>query len=184
MQIISDNVFTEIPWIALNPRITSTAGARNAVVYSKAIEQFRVETNPRYRPRDGKTYCNIFVWDVTRAMGCELPHWARDDGTPALPTAPGAQRMNCNALYEWLFRVGQRYGWCQIDEQTAIGKAQRGMPTVGIWTNPSGNGHIAMVLAGSRAGAVLFAQAGRTCFSCGGKEEAFQERNPEYWSHA
>lgn len=59
----------------VDPPVTSTLEDRHPLLYSAIINQFGVETNPRYRPRNNNTYCNIFVWDVSSAMGAEIPHW-------------------------------------------------------------------------------------------------------------
>jgi hypothetical protein len=84
--------------------------ARDRVTYDNVIDQFAVEENPRYKPRDDQssvydadagacavefvnpgsggclptsiTYCHTFVWDVTRAMEAEIPYWLDMDGQP------------------------------------------------------------------------------------------------------
>ena len=59
------------------------SGNRSAANYNAVLDQFSVGNNPRYARRNGNTYCNIFVWDATRAMGAEIPHWVDQQGRPA-----------------------------------------------------------------------------------------------------
>jgi hypothetical protein len=61
-------------WKPATPAITSDQSLRSPELYRAVIDQFQVGTAERYRPfRNGNTYCNIYVWDVTRAMGAEIP---------------------------------------------------------------------------------------------------------------
>ena len=56
---------------------------RDWATYNNVIDQFAVEENPRYEPRKDIsasdetgiiTHCHTFVWDVTRALGVEIPY--------------------------------------------------------------------------------------------------------------
>src|SRR5579864_7441499 len=103
--------FVEVPWQPIVAPVRSSSAQRSPAAYVDVIAQFEVELNPRYRPREGKTYCNIFAWDVTSAMDAEIPHWTTPDGRAAGPGQPGAVRMNCNAMHDWLRVHGGRNGW-------------------------------------------------------------------------
>ncbi|NPV90054.1 MAG: hypothetical protein HPY50_04670 [Firmicutes bacterium] len=59
----------------LQPKFTSDENLRSPYAYDMIIDQFKVADNPRYKRRNGNTYCNIFAWDVTNAMGAEIPYW-------------------------------------------------------------------------------------------------------------
>jgi len=174
---------TSIPWIRIDPPIRSKVGHRSATLYRKIIEQFDVEHNPRYTPRDGKTYCNIFAWDVTSAMSAELPHWVTSLGEPADPEADGAQRLSCNAMHEWLQTRGKDYGWYQTDLTEAVHRASLGYPTVAIFSNPSGNGHIVVLRPDSAVSEPSCAQAGEESFSRGFLSNSFGDKIPTFWSH-
>ena len=70
------------------PPIQSNETNRSVALYNNVINQFAVQYNPRYTQVyvNGtltKTYCNIFVWDVTSAMGAPIPHWVDAKGLPA-----------------------------------------------------------------------------------------------------
>src|SRR5437016_3818100 len=67
-----------------HPPLTNLAGQRDPAIYSQLINQFAVGFNPRYLPVHGNTYCNIFAWAVSRAMGAELPHWVDSSGNIAV----------------------------------------------------------------------------------------------------
>lgn len=183
MEDVSTNIFTEIPWVALDAPVKSAVGMRSPTQYAQVVKQFCVMENPRYRPRDGKTYCNIFVWDVTRAMGCELPHWITDDGRIALANTVGAKRLDCNALNRWINEYGHLAGWNEVSQKEAMLSAQSGQPSIAIWENHVGNGHIAILIPPSTTSMLRFAQAGRMRFDCGSKKEAFGAREPRYWTH-
>lgn len=135
---------------AVYPPIINTANQRNAANYRAVIDQFQVETNPRYTPNKngkGDTYCNIFIWDVTRAMNAEIPHYIdRDTSAPAYyPDTTNARELNANATQDWLKQYGAQNGWIEVDAQTAQQYANAGRPAVTTWKNPSGHGHVQVV---------------------------------------
>ena len=83
-------------WRPVTPAITSSFNSRSPELYRAVIDQFQVETAERYRPfRNGNTYCNIYVWDVTRAMGAEIPLYTDPEtGQPRYyPDTKGAKSM-------------------------------------------------------------------------------------------
>lgn len=69
-------------WIPIDAPVRGNPSNRNAHTYNEVLNPFAVGNNPRYTPRGGNTSCNIFVWDATRAMGAEIPHWVDDAGNP------------------------------------------------------------------------------------------------------
>jgi hypothetical protein len=159
-------------------------GERNALIYIAILEQFDVERNPRYMPRDGKTYCNIFVWDVTSAMNSAIPHWVNSAGIPTTHDDPDGRRQSCNAMHDWLHSIGIQYGWRQTDLTNAQISAGKGHPTIAIFKNPAGNGHIVMIRPDATEDTgPLCAQAGKVCFLRGQLRDAFGDYTPEYWSH-
>lgn len=145
----------------------------------KAHEQFYVESNIRYRPWLGRTYCNIFAWDVTRALGCEIPHWVTQDGKPAPALGAGAREMNANSTFQWLSIHGGEYGWRRLaTKDEAEMRADLGYPTVPVWLNSTGgSGHIALLLphgrivqAGRKNGVMLL-------------EHGFGANTPDFYTH-
>ena len=153
-------------WKPASPAITSSEGARNPALYRSVIDQFSVETAERYKPfRDGYTYCNIFMWDVTRAMGAEIPHYTDPEtGEPMYyPDIKGANQMGAIATDEWLKKYGPEYGWRQVDAETAQRYANEGKPAV---TTAGSLGHVQIVCPSQDGGfdpvrGVTIAQAGR-----------------------
>lgn len=136
-------------WKPTNPPLTNQAGNRSAQSYNAVIDQFNVSQNGRYAPyRNGSdTYCNIYVWDVTRAMGAEIPHYidAQTGDIAGYPPPKGALETTANRLYDWLDKHGSRYGWVEVDEAAAQRAANAGQPAVTVRKNPSGSGHVQMV---------------------------------------
>lgn len=146
-------------WEPLDAPVKNAAGARAPEQLRAVTAQFNVEANPRYTPGGpGITWCNIFVWDATRALQAEIPHWV-----PDATAAGGRRELNVNGTLEWLELVGRSAGWRDVVELTARERAAFGHPTVALWRNPKGgHGHIALLLP-PRAGEIHIAQAGRQC---------------------
>lgn len=163
-------------WQPAAPKLTcGTLGGRSRDNYRKVVDQFDVEHNPRYTPNQptkGTTWCNLLAWDVTRAMGCELPHWW------------GPKELPVNALWTWLMSHGADYDWTLCSEKLAAMNANQGRPTVAIWKNPDdGPGHIAVVLPGSTERAVLIAQAGARNFVGEPLAHGFGGLSVNFWIH-
>jgi hypothetical protein len=146
------------------PAITSNEYTRSAGLYRAVINQFNVETAERYQPSE-KTYCNIFLWDVTSAMGAEIPHYvdAETNEPRAYPDVKGARELNAAGIDKWLHEHGGKYGWREVDAATAQRYANAGKPAV---TTAGSLGHV-QVVCPSKDGAydpekgVTIAQAGR-----------------------
>jgi hypothetical protein len=150
------------PWNPVFARRRSRIADRDPGTYEAVIDQFHVESNPRYvrnRAGRGESYCNIFVWDVTRAMRAELPHWVDDDGEPAAVQC--GRETTANGVIEWLRAHGARFGWHPAGASGAQSWANRGRPSIAAWYNPAGIGHLAVLRPGSvDEHGPLIAQAG------------------------
>ena len=145
----------------VTPPVSNGAAQRDARLYDVVLNQFGVESNPRYTPDATHTYCNIYAWDATRAMNAEIPHWVDESGNP---TAPGhGHELNVNSTVGWMRDHGGDHGWRAITAAEAQTAANGGHPAVVLWQNPGGHGHIAMVRPGtySAANGPEIAQAGR-----------------------
>ena len=159
------------PSVAANPQITSSESNRSAGLYRSVIDQFNVETSPRYDV-DGGTYCNIFLWDVTRAMGAEIPHYVDADTNEAryYPDVKGTSQQTANRIYDWLDEKGGEYGWYQVTAEEAQNLANEGHPAVTAFKNPGGHGHVQVVCPSEdgkydpKRGATI-AQAGRHLYN-------------------
>jgi len=139
----------------------STRDARSAESADLVLAQFDVGRALRYQREPGKTFCNIFAWDVAGAFGVELPHWILADGTPAKPGAAGAHETLTNELRDRL--VAGAWGWKPMDPVPAAQNAARGRPTIAIWRNHSGPGHVAWLEPNSDQADIYVAQAGALC---------------------
>jgi len=161
----------EMAWIPTSPAVTGDESCRSPELLERIIAQFNVESSARYTPyKNGRdTYCNIFVWDVTSALGAEIPHYVdAQTGQPRrYPDTAGARELDANGVCRWLSAYGSRYGWTEVSAETAQEYANRGYPAVTAWQNPAGAGHV-QVVRPSKDGAydaargVAVAQAGRT----------------------
>jgi hypothetical protein len=108
-------------WRAINPPLQSREGRRSADLYKQVLNQFAVGTNPRYEPdAPDKPRAHIFVWDVTRAMNAEIPHFA------------GAREQTLAQTCDWMRREGTMRGWRRADMAAAIQAANQGMPVVAM----------------------------------------------------
>lgn len=161
---------------AVNPAVTSRQGFRSPAQYQKVVRQFDVETNGRYKVNKrgrNDTYCNIFAWDVTRAMGAEIPHYvdAKTQQPRYYPDIQGARELNAAATYDWLGEKGAQHGWVRVSPQEAQRYANSGCPAVASFRGNSKNGGHIMVVVPSQDGqyhqdkGVAIAQAGNTLTS-------------------
>lgn len=165
------------PWLPCTMNAVEQYLARSPAIYARVLDQFRVADHPRYAPKSGCTYCNIYVWDVTSAMGCEVPHWV-DAGFA--PSAPGKGfETVANQLVDML--SAGAWGWMATTEP--IECANRGRPVIAGWKNPHGPGHLAMVRPHCVNGRIVVAQAGRVCAERLSLRSAFGARHVTFWTH-
>ena len=144
-----------------SPPLRGNPAMRTAVTYDNVINEFAVASNPRYAQRDGNTYCNIFAWDVTRAMGAEIPHWVDNAGHPQ-PYNSGHE-MDANSTNRWLNQHGPEQGWRPVSAAEAQRLANLGFPAVASIDESPDIGHIGVVRPGSDSGqGPALAQAGAT----------------------
>lgn len=157
--------------IPIDAQLVSSSQNRSSEVLNRILDQFMVETSPRYKAEMGMTYCNIFAWDATRALGAEIPHWIdRSSGLPYQyqtqlsyrDNAVQAAEMNVNALASWMEVNGWKIGYRRATENEAKEAANSGLPAVAIWKNPSEDksGHIAILRAVLNEDEIYVAQAG------------------------
>ncbi len=174
----------------VNAPLHGAPGQRDAATYDQVIDQFGVETNPRYTPRDSDgngtrdTFCNIFMWDVTSAMGAEIPHWVDAQNNPAKP-GHGNRELNANAAVGWLSSYGSKHGWREVSQDTAQAQANKGHPTVVVWKNTGGIGHVAVVRPGqvTDKGATI-AQAGASNYNVTHVRSTFpKSATLKFWTH-
>ncbi|HTP98165.1 MAG TPA: hypothetical protein VMN56_02485 [Casimicrobiaceae bacterium] len=94
----------------------SNAARRNPATYDAILDYFNVAHpgNARYARTPKDTYCNIYVHDVTRAMGASIPHWVRDPAQTAHKPL-GWRELGANATCDWLNAVGRPSGWLLVD---------------------------------------------------------------------
>lgn len=153
------------PWMFYPLTVTSKPGMRSREKYLEVVAALDPVNNPRYIARDlnadgtQETFCNIFVWDCTRAMSAEIPHWVDQNGAPA-KVGPPNKELDANAVAKWLETRGKLYGWREVIETSARGAAQSGCPVVAAWWNHSGIGHVAMIVPSPTPGVTYIAQAG------------------------
>jgi len=158
---------------------------RSGAAYAAVLDALPLFESPRYQPRAGLTFCNIFVWDATLLLGCEVPHWVGDDGDRA-PWGKGQRELTANDMADWLQDLGQKYGWGPCGPATAQLLASRGSPAIAAWRNPGGVGHIAMVRPGELhpVKGPCIAQVGKRNFREGHVLDGFGAGRPvEYYVH-
>ncbi len=158
-----------------NPRLTSIMGERSPQAYKSIIEQFNVETNGRYTTNKqgvGDVYDNIFTWDVTKAMGAEIPHYISEKTSdPALSTDEGIAELDANDTNDWLNIHGSRFGWQKVSASEAQAYANLGMPAVTSYKNLDGGSGQLQVVTPSQDGkydeqkGVTIAQAGSNSYN-------------------
>lgn len=179
------------------PAVTSSLQNRSPERYRAVIEQFQVDSAKRYmvnKRGNNDTYCNIFLWDVTSAMGAEIPHYTDwETGTPlSYENIDSAKQMNANRISDWLNSHGPKYGWYEVTPEQAQQLANEGRPAVTVWKNPTGgHGHV-QVVSPSTSGAydssrgVAIAQAGRNLTDYTYITNVYSSRlkDVQYFAHA
>lgn len=189
------NAVPSASWQPSNPSLVSHVGERSADAYRAVISQFNVESSERYRVNkmgQNDTYCNIFAWDVSRAMGAEIPHYINPaTKEPVQAGTPNAIELNANAINDWLNTTGKTYGWVKVSAEEAQYYANQGMPSVTSWKNPGGHGHMQIVSPSAdgqynASRGVAIAQAGRHLYNYNYITAVYGSRtlpNVEYFVH-
>lgn len=160
-------------WVPITAPTTSGSLLRAAQHLVAVVAQFEVDTHPRYAAAEGKTYCNVFLWDVTRALACEIPHWWL------------GRELNANGMIDWLGGQGLNHGWYPVSQVDVVNRAAKGLPTVGTWRSKGDSpGHVAKVVpTPEHMQGIFSAQAGATNFSCERIENGFGALPIAYWGH-
>lgn len=123
-------------WWSCTALITGGSTNRSPELLDRIIDQFDL-AHERYQPKAEGTKCNILVWDVTRALACEIPQ--RELVNNQLI------QLNANAMYNWLNGPRAReHRWTEVAEQVARARADAGFPVVVAQYNPGGPGHMAV----------------------------------------
>jgi hypothetical protein len=101
--------------------VQSREGRRSKQIYRQVINQFAVGNNPRYPP-DGpdKPRAHIFIWDVSRAMNCEVPHFI------------AAKELTLGQTVDWLRHEGPTRGWMRASPEDAVNAAMQGMLVIAM----------------------------------------------------
>lgn len=108
-------------WTALRIPVLNGPEHRSAEAYQRVLDQFAVAHNPRYEPdAPDKLRAHIFVWDVTRAMNAEIPHFV------------GPRELSLAQTADWLRHEGPMRGWRHLDAATALEAANHGCPVVAV----------------------------------------------------
>lgn len=90
-------------WKAVQAPLQSREGKRSRELYEVLLKQFGVLVNPRYaEDAPGKLRGHIFVWDVSRAMNCEIPHFV------------GAKELTLAQTCDWVRHEGPMRGWKRV----------------------------------------------------------------------
>lgn len=152
--------------------VTGDAGARSPELLEQILDALEVETEPRYRPDGPITWCNLAVWDATRALGCDVPHWHR------------GKELTANGMILWLRSEGVLRGWAHVSEASARLAANRGEAVVAAWLNPhGGHGHVAMVRPTPDGEPLRIWQAGARNLNSAPLAVGFGSRPVSFYSH-
>ncbi len=114
------------------------------------------------------TFCNVYVNVCTSALGC-----------PIAPT-------KANSQLAWLLSSpGKLAGWMYVDSETARQRATTGYPTLAAIANPTGHGHIALVVPPpSGDGRMFVSSAGTENFVRAPLERSFgSHKDVHFFTH-
>lgn len=126
----------------------SMAGRRSLRSTLNVMAQFAPGHNPRYLP-DGKgsSRAHVFVWDVSRAMGCELPHFVH------------GRELSVGQTVDWLRAEGHTRGWQKLSLSEALKQVERGNLAVVVTRDPKRK-RVALLWPKDRSGGLRVAAAG------------------------
>jgi hypothetical protein len=159
-------------WRAVKSPFTSKFGARTKESYEQAFKQFAIGNNPRYdEDGPGKHRGHIFVWDVSRAMGCEIPHFV------------GARELTVGQTADWLRHEGPMRQWMKISASDAFRWVELGMMVVALPKDQKLK-HLAIVTPQPDAELPLLTGAGLVIGHLKTPEELFGTDDLECYYHA
>jgi hypothetical protein len=165
----------------------------------------------RYQPRDGLTFCNIYVHDYCHLAGVYLPRvwWSTlallklDRGETVAPLIGDTiGELRANDLFRWLRQHGPRFGWRQTGSATKLQQAanQGAVALIVARRKEDGrSGHITAVVpevgelrarrdASGEVTAPLQSQAGASNFRVGTGRAAWwlgeEFAESAFWIHA
>lgn len=120
-------------WKAVQAPLQSAPGKRSRKLYENVLRQFALATNPRYDDdAPGKIRGHIYVWDVSRAMGCEIPHFV------------GAKELTLAQTCDWLRHEGPMRGWKRVSDVEIYERANAGHLVIAL-PRDARTKHIAIV---------------------------------------
>lgn len=130
----------------------------------------------RYQRKGSQTFCNIFSWDVARAVGLDNAHWINQaTNQEVLPGTKGAIETNANMQVRRLARLPQ---WRKVARADALGLAKDGHLVLLGWDSQSARpGHIAVLLPEG-----TIAQAGAENFVGGTIARGFGPLQPQFFA--
>jgi hypothetical protein len=106
---------------AVQAPVQSREGRRTKDLLQQVINQFAVGNNPRYTP-DGpdRGRAHILIWDVSRAMNCEVPHFV------------GIKELTLGQTVDWLRHEGPVRGWMKGGAPEAVNAAREGLMVIAV----------------------------------------------------
>lgn len=159
--------FPESFGLPCDPYIKNQKGSRSASAYLAVVGQFCIDTNSRYTPRGGMTFCNIFMQDVLSAMKVPFVYQCANDH------------------YAWFASSGKSNGWKEVSMKEAGRRAQEGYPTIAVLRR-SGHGHVRVIIPRKTADVkkykLAYAQAGSSCYGYRAVN-SFEEAGYKLYTH-
>ncbi|MBL8955566.1 MAG: hypothetical protein JNK82_32625 [Myxococcaceae bacterium] len=106
---------------AVQAPVQSREGRRSKKIFHQVLAQFAIGKNPRFDPDGpGKPRGHIFVWDVSRAMNCEVPHFF------------GVKELTLAQTVDWLRAEGPSRGWLRADPKAVVELAGKGQLVIAL----------------------------------------------------
>lgn len=125
----------------------------NAYAVTRALN---VEGSKRWKPRGGDTFCNVYSYDMVRALGAYLPRvwWyknaeqrVRNGDDVAVAYGKTVYEMNADGMYAWMDGAGKELGWQRVDDMAvAQAMANEGRVAIILAEHKNGPGHVSVIL--------------------------------------
>lgn len=174
-------------WAPLKPpaNVLALGATRSSTNLLAAVAALHVTTAQRYAPDLTHTWCNVYASDLLGILRAPLPRIVAGREL-TINEVIGGLRGRDFVFRDWTRLAGA--GWASDAKTLArlFDLADAGMPTIATYQNPTGHGHIAVLVPGhDRAHGIFVSCAGRICLERGPIAQAFGAVLPqlEFWGH-
>jgi hypothetical protein len=140
------------------PTRAGSGSVEMAASLGEIVTALAVAESARYRPGNGKTYCNIYAYDFCHLARGYLPHvwWDAEawdqllvGQRPAAKIGDTVTELSANQLYDWFESSALLFGWLRafdLDEVQTAANAGKVCVASGRHETPGVSGHVSLIV--------------------------------------